>query len=202
MAGSNLFYNYVGDFDSDMTLFYIIRDDPKQNQDWLSLGFINGEPELSSEDGGISVDRANNGLTPQKLKAVLRQHHDEIMRILTEKNKSLGGQHPARQKVKDAARSVAALRYLTQGLSKTDATDLKTLVLKEPEIDLEVLQILASDEEAGVRSAVAANQSTSAEVLQILASDEAEFIRNYAMQELGRRSLNERRLRRLIRQML
>ena len=228
MAGSNLFYNYIGRPGTDMTLFYIIRDNPNQNQDWLSLGFVNGKPVLEGKHGGISVDRENNGLTPQKLEAVLKQHHDEIMRILTEKNKSLGGQHPARQKIKDAARSVAALRYLMQGLSKTEATDLKILVLKEPEIDPEVLQILASDEDQDVRHAVArnqstpaevlqtfasdkaqnirlavaANQSTPTEVLQILASDEDQDVRNYAMQELGRRSLNERQLRRLIRHML
>lgn len=177
MAGSNLFYNYVGGSGTDMTLFYMIKDDPKQDRDWLSLGFVNGKPLLDGKHGGISVDRANNGLTPQKLKAMLEKHHDEIVRILTEKNKSLGGKHPARQKIKDAARSVAALRYLMQGLSKAETADLKTQVLREPEIDPEVIQILARDEDPKVRAVVAVNPNTSAEVLQILARDEEPDIR-------------------------
>ena len=171
MAGSNLFYNYIGRPGTDMTLFYIIKDNPKQDRDWLSLGFVNGKPVLDGKHGGISVDRANNGLTPQKLKAVLRQHHDEIMSVLTEKNKSLGGQHPARQKIKDAARSVAALRYLMQGLSKTEATDLRMHVAGEPEIEPEVLQTFARDENEGIRTVIASRRSTPTETLQQLARD-------------------------------
>ena len=171
MAGSNLFYNYIGRPGTDMTLFYIIKDNPKQDRDWLSLGFVNGKPVLDDKHGGISVDRANNGLTPQKLKAVLRQHHDEIMRILTEKNKSLAGQHPARQKIKDAARSVAALRYLMQGLSKTEAADLRMHVAGEPEIEPEVLQTFARDENEGIRTVIASRRSTPTETLQQLARD-------------------------------
>jgi len=185
MAGSNLFYSYTGRPGTDMTLFYIIRDNPKQDRDWLSLGFINGEPVLDGKHGGISVDRANDGLTPQKLKAVLGQHLDEIMRILTEKNKSLGGQHPARQKIKDAARSAAALRYLTQGLSKTEAADLKMHVAGEPEIEPEVLQILARDENEGIRTFIATRRSTPAEILQQLARDKDLKVRSAVAMNLS-----------------
>lgn len=171
MAGSNLFYNYIGRPGADMTLFYVIKDNPADDKDWLSVGFINGEPELEGEYGGMSVDRANAGLTERSLRAALGPDHDKIMRILTEKNKSLGGKHPARQKIKDAARNVTAFRYLTQGLSKTEAADLKTQVLREPEVDLEVLQILTRDEDPKVRAAVAGNTNASAEVLQILARE-------------------------------
>ena len=171
MAGSNLFYNYIGAPGREMTLFYIIRDDPKQDQDWLSLGFVNGKPELGGQFGGVSVDRSNAGLTPESLKAALGQHHDAIMRSLTEKNKSLGGIHPAHQKIKDAAGSVVALKYLTQGLSAEESKDLKIRVLKDPDIKPEVLQQLAYDEEGDIRWHVAGNRATPVETLQILALD-------------------------------
>lgn len=73
MAGSNLFYNYIGRPGTNMTLFYVIKDNPADDKDWLSVGFINGEPVLEGEYGGISVDRANAGLTERSLRAALVQ---------------------------------------------------------------------------------------------------------------------------------
>ena len=178
-AGSNLFYNYTGRYNTDITLFYIIRDDPKQDQDWLSVGFENGKPTLAGHRGGVSVNRINTGLTPKSLEAVLGQYYDEIMRVLAEKNKSLGGKHPARQKIKDASQSLAAFGYLTQGLSKEETTDLKVQVLEQPEIKLEVLQhLFAHDKNIEVRRAVARNPSTPVEILQLLTRDKSYGVRS------------------------
>jgi len=171
MAGSNLFYNYIGRPGINMTLFYIIRDNPKQDQDWLSLGFINGEPTLDGMHGGISVDRANNGLTEQSLRAALGPDHDEIMEVLTEKNESLGGVHPARVKIVAAAKSLKDLNYLIKSLSKDEAADIIGMVIKEPNISPEVLAFLSSDKDTKVRRVVASNTSTPAETLQVLAHD-------------------------------
>jgi len=178
MAGSNLFYHYVGRAGHETTLFYVIRDDPKGNQDWLSVGFVNGEVSLTGEHGGISVDRANDGLTPKKLQKILGSDHDEIMRLLTEKNKSLGGEHPARQKIKDAAQSVAALKHLTTGLSEDEASDLKAAVTQETDITPEVLTQLAGDKSDAVRVSVAWNENTPSEVLTQLADDKSGEVRS------------------------
>jgi pentose-5-phosphate-3-epimerase len=170
-AGSNLFYNYVGRPGAEMTLFYVIKDNPTQVLDWLSVGFVNGEPVLKGEDGGVSVDRSNSGLTDQRLKAALGPDHDEIMEVLTEKNESLGGAHPARSKIGAAAKSLKDLNYLIKSLSKDEAADIIGMVIKEPNISPEVLAFLSSDKDVKVRRVVASNASTPAEALQALARD-------------------------------
>jgi hypothetical protein len=63
MAGSNLFYNYVGQPGRDITLFYVIKDKPNKPNDWLSVGFVNGKPVLGGKNGSVSVNRDNMGLT-------------------------------------------------------------------------------------------------------------------------------------------
>ena len=203
MAGSNLFYSYIGKPGAETTLFYIIKDNPAGDEDWLSVGFVNGEPKLSSGDSDVSVDRANVGLTPKRLKSILGQDYSEIMIELTKKNKSLGGKHPARKKIEAAAKSVEALSALTAGLSKSDAMDMIIIVLAEPEISAEVLTALAqsknksvaasalsdpqmpstvltsyaSDTDIDVRSAVASNPSTPAPILIDLANDNVVIVR-------------------------
>jgi hypothetical protein len=176
-AGSNLFYNYVGRAGEEVTLFYIIRDNPTSDQDWLSVGFVNGKPTLDGEDGGLSVDRANVGLTPDSLKKILGADYNEIMHRLKEKNKALGGRHPAREKVRDAAKSVEALKYLTAGLSAKEASDLRLTVTREPELSPDVLRVLAGDEDRSVRGRVVANANTPVDVLMTLVGDKAEAIR-------------------------
>ena len=171
MAGSNLFYSYVGRPGTDMTIFYIIRDDPSEVDDWLSVGFINGKPELKGQRGGVSVNRDNEGLTLEKLGAVLGEDLDKIMQVLTAKNKSLGGRHPAREKIETAARSIEGLRYLTQGLSKEDSEDMKLTVVREPNVSSEVLAALSNDASEHVRVAVARNERTPPDALRKLTDD-------------------------------
>ena len=171
MAGSNLFYNYIGRPGTNMTLFYVIKDNPADDKDWLSVGFINGEPVLEGEYGGISVDRANAGLTERSLRASLGPDHDEIIEVLTEKNESLGGVHPARAKIGAAAKSLKDLNYLIKSLSKDEAADIIGMVIKEPNISPEVLVFLSSNKDTKVRRVVASNTSTPAETLQVLAHD-------------------------------
>jgi hypothetical protein len=177
-SGSNLFYSYVGRTGEEITLFYVIRDDPKIDRDWLSVGFVNGVPVLDGKMGGVSVDRANNGLTHSSLRSALGSDYSEIMAILTQKNKALGGKHPARQKIADAAKSTKALEYLTKGLSKEEASDLKMMVVKEPDLSVEVALLLSGDDDWDVRSNIAKNANSHPEALSRLASDEDRPIRS------------------------
>jgi hypothetical protein len=171
-AGSNLFYNYIGRPGEETTLFYIIKDDPVSDTDWLALGFVNGKPFLPSPDGSLSVDRANKGLSIGRLRQILGPHHDEIMGILTEKNRELGGKHPAREKIDAATKSVEALDYLVKGLSIEEASGIKRAILSSRyEISPKVLVKLADDPDYNVRSGVAINLSTPADILRQLASD-------------------------------
>jgi len=171
MAGSNLFYNYVGKPGREIMLFYVIKDNPRLPYDWLSIGFVNGKPVLEGTDNYVSVNRDNKGLTSAKLKLAFENDYDQIMLELSNKNKSLGGKHPAREKIAAAALSVEALQYLTSGLSQTEASEIIVVVLKEPKISAEVLTVLAKNKDAGVRTEVARNTDTPANALMSLAGD-------------------------------
>ena len=170
-SGANLFYNYVVRSDEETTLFYIIKDSPANDEDWLSLGFVDGNPKLSSNDGRLSVDRANKGLTKGCLKSILRQYHDEIMNIMVEKNKSLGEKQPARQKIIDATQSVEALEYLLKGLSKNEANDIKKAVLHEPNVQPDVFRVLAKDPDLYIKLYVAMHKKVPEDVLRKLAKN-------------------------------
>lgn len=171
MAGSNLFYNYIGHPGSEMTLFYIIRDDPSETEHWLSLGFINGKPQLDGKDGMMSVDRDNKGLTSARYRAILGADHDRIMQILQAKSDSLGGVHPAREKIKMGARSLKGLRYLLQGLNDEEAKEMKRMVSHSEEASEEVLKFLSEDDDNMIKGAVAANKKTPESVLRELAEN-------------------------------
>jgi len=172
-SGSNLFYNYVGRPGQDVTLFYAIKDSPKSDVDWVSIGFVNGNPTLGGKDGGLSVDRANKGLTQTRLRDILGPYHDEIMVIFKEKNRSLGGRHPASLKVQLAARSVEDFNHVTKGISKDEASDLMHLILREPGVDDGVLKLMLDRGNVGVRAQVVggSNLTLSDEMLDRVVSD-------------------------------
>ena len=62
IVGLNLFYSYIGLSSGNMLLFYIIKDDLVISKDWLLLGYRNNELILLLFNGGIFVDKDNNGL--------------------------------------------------------------------------------------------------------------------------------------------
>jgi hypothetical protein len=171
MAGSNLFYNYIGRPGAEMTLFYIIRDNPSEVIDWLSLGFINGKAQLDGKDGMMSVDRDNKGLTTARYREILGPDHDQIMQILQAKNDSLGGVHPAREKINAGARSLKGLRYLLQGLNDEEALDMKRMVSHSEKAADEVLAFLSEDADNLIRAAVASNGNTSEKTLRKMSDD-------------------------------
>jgi hypothetical protein len=137
--GSNLYYNYVGkvdpshsgysrrslDKDPDLYLYYIIKDNPRLDTDWLSIGVLNGgnkiEPIFNGEDGGVTIDRANKGLTKANFyKIVGGEVAGKILNIIIEKTEEYGENHPAiegiRELIKDTSNFKRAL--LTKGASE------------------------------------------------------------------------------------
>jgi hypothetical protein len=178
-AGSNLFYNYVGSPEEDTTLFYIIKDNPKTDWDWLSLGFVNGEPFLEGDDENLTVNRSNQGMTEETLRDALGDYYEQIIEILTKKNKELGGQHPAYQKIVAAADSIKGLNYLLNGISKTDRDELMMAVAQQEFVNDEVMKILAKNASVDVRLQIAPRLDISDDVLKILANDTDPGVRAY-----------------------
>jgi hypothetical protein len=168
-AGSNLFYNYTAS-SQEVVLFYIIKDKPKLREDWLAVGFVKGEPQWG-KDGGLSVDRSNKGLTPARLRSALGPDYDEIMRAMENKISSMEGKHPAREKIKDAARSAEAFRYLIKGVSAQEALELMEIVFAEPEVAMSVWVEAARNRKQEIRSYVAFQRNIPIDVLVQLSRD-------------------------------
>jgi hypothetical protein len=148
-SGENLFYSYVGRATEDIILFYVVRDEPKGDSDWLSLGFIDGVPKFG-KDGGVSVDRANKGLTPESLSRILGGHEEKILQILKSKAAQIGGKHPAKSKMEAAAKSVSAYKQLTAGVSDETLLDLGEELLKYPDVSPEVEKQIRMDRVASL----------------------------------------------------
>lgn len=100
---ANLFFSYVGKKDSDIILYYVIKKkgNPKENpQDKLSIATKSGKIILRGDNGGLSVDASNNGLTHKSLKEILGQKKDIILNKIVDHSKQVGEKHPAKEHMK------------------------------------------------------------------------------------------------------
>ena len=169
-SGSNLFYYYVGRQEESVILFYIIKDEPSEKEDWLSVGFLNGKPILDGKSGGLSVDRENKGLKPETLSQILGPDYGAIMSILNKKAAEMQGKHPAQQMVRDAAKDVNLYKKMLAGKSKDEAHEMKTMIFKLPDVAPEILEIGIADPNEYFRSLAASNKNLTREQMEKLAA--------------------------------
>ena len=141
-VGSNLFYHYVGRQNEDIVLFYIIKDNPSEDNDWLSVGYLNGKPVLDGRSGGLSVNRANDGLTPTSLKRILGDDFDPIMDSLKQKAAEMKGVHPASATVREAAQDLDLLKKMLKGHSKEENNEFIKMILGVDNMSPEVMMYL------------------------------------------------------------
>jgi len=133
--GSNLFYNYVGREEADIILYYVIKDDAKDVEDFLSIGLYNGKVRLNGQNGGLSVDRDNIGLTVERVKKIFGASTWSKVeaKILEDakrwKDKDGNLVHPAKQKVKLARTDRKELQNFIRGLSASETEDAINMVL-------------------------------------------------------------------------
>jgi len=139
-SGSNLFYNYMGGSSGRCILFYVIKDNPQADQDWLSVGFLNGKPYLIGQSGGLSVDRANVGLTQESLRSILGGSYDQIITTLQQKSDSLGGASPVFSRIEAAAKDPKLFSSLISGNTAEEADMIINEILPLTE-SVEVLSI-------------------------------------------------------------
>jgi hypothetical protein len=164
-AGSNLFYHYVGSQNSDIVLFYVIKDNPTADEDWLSVGYLNGKPVLKGQRGGLSVKRDNSGLTPELLQSILGSDFDPIMGILDKKAKDMAGVHPAKEKVRAAARDPELFKKMLKGHSEEENLAMKKMIIDIPDVTPEVLNLLADNPDQELVYSIASNERSPAEAL-------------------------------------
>ena len=156
--GSNLFYNYIGRKDVPVFLFYIIKDNPEKAEDWLSIGYISSGnklvPDFSGRDGGLSVNRENEGLTEKSYSEILRENWILIKsRIESEIEKySMFGDRgkiyisPARSIIEGFAKNLEELKKELKPKSNEEKEDFIKVILDSdpsPEVRHECAKTLA-----------------------------------------------------------
>jgi hypothetical protein len=128
--GSNLYYHYVSRKDEytdryvHAFLFYIIKDNPKEDNDWLSLGFMGTtreewdvrknviKPVFDGKYGGITVNRANKGLIRESFDRILgADTADRIFQMCQNHiEEELNHIHPAVEELRAFAKDPDAVR--------------------------------------------------------------------------------------------
>ena len=177
----NLFLSYVGRGYEDIILYYIMKKGANPRKDptaKLSVGFVNGEPVLDGEEGGITVDAANNGITKEALTRILGDQFGPIMSAMKENASSVSGKHPAKKQLEKIAKSKdpSVIDKYTQGMEEDEKLDFIELIIdKEPSSQVWIK--LSEDEVVDIRKTVANNPSTPPEALVKLSGDEEYLVR-------------------------
>ncbi len=80
LAGKeNMFYSYS----KWKFLFYVIKDNPKGDNDWIAMSFDGqtGEFLVQTEDGD-TVNRVDDELSEKEIEQILGQHYNQVMNIM------------------------------------------------------------------------------------------------------------------------
>jgi hypothetical protein len=130
---SNLFYNYVESKETNIVLYYIIKDNPEiydeENEDFISIGFENEEMVANGETASITVSCDNTGLTEKDLKRIFGVNYTSIINLLTKKTEEIGGQLPEKTKMLEAMESLEGLNYFVKGNSREERADVALRIL-------------------------------------------------------------------------
>ena len=206
----NLFLNYTGRKDVDVILYYIMKRgaDPRQDPNAkLSVGFVGGKLKLTGQDGGVSVDAENKGLTENKLQQILGDQFQPIMTAMQQHAASIKGKHPAKKVMQQIAAGdlqrfnkytknleekeredfiaqllnydVAAKLLIQLATDESNTVKIKRYVAENPNTPPEALANLATNEEWQVRSSVAENPNTPPEVLAQLVTGKNGGVERY-----------------------
>lgn len=174
----NLFLNYVGKFEENIVLFYVIKLDgnPTKNpDDKLSVGFKDGEPFLEDEYGGISVNANNSGLNIKRFGEILGEELAKEMLIkMDEKSQNIKGKHPAKKEMERIARSVDRyLKKIDEFKNENELDDFKRQLFKF-NLSQEMQEYIFNNEDRRYLKILANNPSIT-EPLQIMFSNSAYF---------------------------
>ena len=151
--GSNLFYHYISRGNILAFLFYIIKDNPVEIEDWLSMGWMgNGGGGLSSiqpvysRDGGMTVDRNNKGLSEGDFRRILGSDFETIFRIMKDKMVELEGKNPATKELEPYASNFSLFKKDLWSKSTEERSDFANIILQmNPTDEVRGLATLAAD---------------------------------------------------------
>lgn len=174
---SNLFLQYSASPNSNIILFYVIKKGVNAETDphaKMSVGLIDGKPEFSQGDGGVSVNASNNNLDQEKFEQVLgKDLANKFLQIMQEKAGSLKGEHPAKDELRKLVQNPKAFQAKIDGFAEDDngreqRSNFIEDALGYKEISPEIFTILARDKDNDVLYVVAKNPNTPPEALTAL----------------------------------
>jgi len=200
--GQNLFYSYAGAHGESMMLFYIMDynrkpDDPQiyqenpcmaNNCSRMSLGFVEGQIELHGQDGGISVDASNKGLTQASFSKALGQYYNDIMSAINSTVQKYNGISPAIEILEKSAENLEVLISVIKDYGESEKSDFISSVLDQGNVSPEVLAYLSNDKSESVRQNVALRTDDEV-LLNKFSNDPSPVVRLNAVKNIGHRSM-------------
>jgi len=170
-SSENLFNNYAAE---GTMLFYAINTTatPEDQESRISLGFIEGELDVSGEYGGITVDGENTGLTSSDLQRIFGGYYTSIIARAKEVVAEHGGVHPIGAELDAAAKDPVKFNSMLRGLGAEQAGDQANAILsKDRDVSPEVAAVAANHKYDSVRVVAAAKEGLPAELNIKLAGD-------------------------------
>ena len=150
----NLFYSYVARRRNNIVLYYVIKKgaDPRIDPtSKLSVGFAGGEPVFKGNDGGVTVDASNKGLTYERYKEILGDQALPALRAMEAHADSIEGKHPAKKQIEEMAKDIDKFREQVSPMKTNEKADFVRQIL-ELEPSAEVIMEIVKESEKFSRS--------------------------------------------------
>ena len=129
----NLFLSYVARGDENIVLYYILKKGANPRKDpyaKMSVGFVNGEPILDGQRGGVSVDSTNEGMDGKRLQLALGLEYGPIMLAMKKHAGVIKGKHPAKKQMEAAAKDFELFKKYTRGMGHEEFNDFLEIMIQ------------------------------------------------------------------------
>ncbi len=178
VKSQNLFLSYVGRKNQDIILFYLIKmnGNTRENpNDKLSVGFIDGEPDLSKTNNYVTVNAENEGLNEQDFIKILgKRLWSFMLKKMLEKSESIKGKHPAKKEMERIAKSVSLLMEKLATFKNEDELESFKEEIANYDPSDEVIELFSVDPNPRIRAKIA-GMNLPSKFLERFADDKHEF---------------------------
>jgi len=202
MTGGNRFFGYAL---AKSLMFYIIRDNPKSDEDWIFIQVTedeDGEVKFYKAKGEHEVTfltRGQNEMSLERFRQVVGSQYEPLRQSMIETYKSLNGMHPARSLLRNVTRSVDDLWNIVKTMKKKDAWSFLDGIGMDDEFadsppSKEFLHDASLHRDPRVRMYSAMKDATPFDdLLRLVTADRDPDIRSTAVWPLTRASVHQRR---------
>ena len=154
----------------------------------MSLGFIDGKPVLNGENGGVSVNAQNDGITERDLRKILgEEEYNHILNLLKIHNESIKGKHPSKEEMKNLALDYDGFvkKLNSFGDNEEFKKDFISIIARQENRNEKILELLSKNEEWPIREFVAKKLGIPVSILERLSNDKIESVRATVAENLS-----------------